>query len=89
VIRPDLGIPEHGFYIEVDHRYWHDGRLPNANDSRRDLEIEALGQHVERVSDVAIDRHLDATVDALWTIWQRLLRSQMHEARASRSAESK
>jgi hypothetical protein len=76
VIHPDLGIPERGFYIEVDHRYWHDGRLPSANDSRRDLEIAALGHHVERVSDVAIDRHLDATVNALWQIWQRVLRSR-------------
>jgi hypothetical protein len=89
VIHPDLGLPAQGFYIEVDHRYWHDGRLDSDYDCRRDLEVEALGHHVERVSDVAIDRHLDATVDALWTIWQGLLRSQMHEARASRSAESK
>jgi hypothetical protein len=76
VIHPDLGIPGHGFYIEVDHRYWHGGRPPSADDCRRDLEIEALGHRVERVSDVAIDRHLDATVDALWAIWQRVLRSR-------------
>ena len=75
VIHPDLGIPERGFYIEVDHLTWHGGRLADDYDCQRDLEIEALGHHVERVTDVAIDRHLDSTVDALWTIWQRVLRS--------------
>jgi hypothetical protein len=75
VIHPDLGIPECGFYIEVDHLTWHGGRLADDYDCRRDLEIEALGHHVERVTDVAIDDHLDATVDALWTIWQRVRRS--------------
>jgi hypothetical protein len=79
VIHPDLGIPERGFYIEVDHLTWHGGRLADDYDCRRDLQIEALGHHVERVTDVAIDRHLDETVEALWTIWQRL---------RTRSAES-
>jgi hypothetical protein len=40
IIHPDLGIPERGFYIEVDHRYWHDGRLPSAYDAGRDLEVQ-------------------------------------------------
>jgi very-short-patch-repair endonuclease len=75
VIHPDLGIPECGFYIEVDHLTWHGGRIADDYDCQRDLEIEALGHHVERVTDVAIDRHLSATVEALWSIWQRVLRS--------------
>jgi hypothetical protein len=86
-IHPDLGLPAHGFYVEIDHRTWHGGRLDADYDGRRDLEVEALGHHVSRVSDVAIDRHLERTVEALWAIWQRVLRSQMHESRASRSAE--
>jgi very-short-patch-repair endonuclease len=76
VIHPDLGIPARGFYIEIDHLTWHGGRLATDYDCRRDLEVAALGHHVERVTNVAIDRHLDATVEALWTIWQRVLRSR-------------
>jgi very-short-patch-repair endonuclease len=90
VIHPDLGIPDHGFFIEVDHLTWHGGRLETDYDCQRDLEIEALGLHVERVTDVAIDRRLAATVEALWTIYQRrqaLLRSQTHTVGASRSAD--
>ena len=87
VIHPDLGIPAHGFYIEVDHLTWHGGRLETDYDCQRDLEIEALGHHIERVTDVAIDRHLAATVEALWMIWQHILRSEMHRIGAPRSAE--
>jgi hypothetical protein len=87
VIHPDLGIPSRGFYIEIDHLHWHGGRLATDYDRRRDLEVEALGHEVHRVTDVSIDRHLSATVDALWEIWQHLLRSQMHRNGAPRSAE--
>ncbi len=85
-IHPDFGLPEVGFFVEVDHLTWHGGRLATDYDCQRDLEIEALGYHVERVTDVAIDRHLGATVEALWTIYQRLLRSQVHAIGAVRSA---
>ena len=87
LIHPDLGIPELGFFVEVDHLTWHGGRLATDYDCQRDLEIEALGHHVERVTDVAIDRHLTATVEALWTIYQRLLRSEVHTIGAARSAD--
>ena len=86
-IHPDLGLPDVGFFVEVDHLTWHGGRLATDYDCQRDLEIEALGHHVERVTDVAIDRHLGATVEALWTIYQRLLRSQVHTIGAARSAD--
>jgi very-short-patch-repair endonuclease len=87
VIHPDLGLPAHGFYIEVDHRTWHDGRFESDYDCRRDLAVEALGHHVVRVSDLAIDLYLDATVEALWEIWQRVLRSRVHTTCAPCSAE--
>ena len=87
VVHPDLGLPDVGFFVEVDHLTWHGGRLETDYDCQRDLEIEALGHHIERVTDVAIDRHLGATVEALWTIYQRLLRSQLHPIGASRSAD--
>jgi hypothetical protein len=75
-IHPDLGIPARGFYIEIDHLTWHGGRLATDYDCRRDLEVAALGHRVERVTNVAIDLHLDRTVEALWTIWQLHLRSR-------------
>lgn len=72
VIHPDLGIPEFGFFVEVDHLSWHGGRLETAYDRWRDLKVRAVtGFDVERVTDLAIDRHLAATVEDLWTVWQR------------------
>ena len=75
VIHPDLGVPR----ARLLHRGRppHVARRPDGSGLRlpRDLEIEALGHHVERVTDVAIDQHLDATVELLWSIWQRILRS--------------
>lgn len=87
VIHPDLGIPKVGFYIEVDHRTWHAGSVDADYDCRRDLEVEALGHRVQRVTDIAIDRHLDRTVEALWSIYQRHLRSRTVAEQRSRSAE--
>jgi hypothetical protein len=70
-IHPDLGLPDDGFYIEIDHLTWHGGRLENAYDKWRDRKVRLLGEHVERVSDIAIDRELDETVEDLWLLWQR------------------
>jgi len=75
VIHPDLGLPEHGFYVEVDHQTWHDGRYDSAYDKRRDMKVRALGLHVERVSDIALDTDLASTVEDLWAIWQRCVRA--------------
>jgi hypothetical protein len=72
VVHPDLGIPEDGFFVEVDHLTWHGGRHESAYDRRRDTKVRLAGCHVERVTDVAIDHHLDETVNDLWELWQRL-----------------
>jgi very-short-patch-repair endonuclease len=87
VIHPDLGLPSVGLYIEVDHRTWHDGRFDADYDNRRDLEVTALGHKVIRVSDVAIDRHLERTVEALWVTYQHHLRSHAHRNGAPRSPD--
>ena len=72
-VHPDLGIPDDGFFVEVDHLSWHGGRLETAYDRRRDLQLRAsTGFHVERVTDVAIDHHLDETVDDLLAVWRRV-----------------
>jgi very-short-patch-repair endonuclease len=87
IVHADLGLPEHGFFVEVDHLTWHGGRMAADYDSRRDLQVSALGLRVERVTDVSIDRHLAETVDALWAIWQHVLRSHVHRFGAPRSPE--
>jgi hypothetical protein len=81
VIHPDLGIPEHGFFVEVDHLSWHGGRLETAYDRRRDRMVRASGRHVERVTDIDLDRRLRDTVEELWTIWQSVLWSESHRIR--------
>jgi len=73
VIRPDLGIPECRFFVEVDHLTWHSRRETSANDRRRDLKARASGFHIERVSDVALDEDLDGTVENLWMQFQSLV----------------
>ena len=72
VVHPDLGVPADRFYVEVDHLTWHGGRAENAYDRRRDIKMRLAGCHVERVTDIAIDGHLDEVVDDLWVLWQHL-----------------
>lgn len=69
VVHPELGVPEDRFYIEVDHRTWHSG-MDAEYDSARDKQVRLAGNHVERVSDDAIDHRLAETVDTLWSLWQ-------------------
>lgn len=72
VVHPDLGLPDDRFYVEVDCWTWHSGRGDVAYDRRRDLKMRLAGNHVERVSDLAIDRHLGETVEDLWQRWQQV-----------------
>lgn len=71
VVHPDLGLPDDGFFVEVDHLSWHGGRIESAYDRRRDVKVRLAGFHVERVTDIAIDHHLAETVEDLWALWQR------------------
>jgi hypothetical protein len=73
VVHPDLGIPEAGFFIEVDHLSWHGGRHETAYDRERDLRVRASGYDVERVTDLAIDGDLEATVEQLWRAFHRVV----------------
>jgi hypothetical protein len=56
-------------------RRGHGGRHESAYDRGRNLRVRANGYDVERVSDVAIDYDLEATVEHLWEVLQRILRS--------------
>lgn len=71
IVHPDLGLPADGFYVEVDHLSWHGGRIQTAYDRWRDTKVRKAGFHVERVTDIALDHHLDETVEDLWDLWQR------------------
>ena len=82
VIHPDLGIPADGFYVEMDHLTWHNRRAQLAYDRQRDLRARADGYHIERVSDVALDDDLTATIENLWTVWQLVLRSRRYTSGA-------
>jgi len=62
VIHPDLGWPDLGFFVEVDHVSWHGGRAENAYDRWRDRQAMLAGATIVRVTDVDIDRRLPATV---------------------------
>jgi len=75
VIHPDLGVPQDGFFVEVDHLTWHARRGTSANDRRRDLKASASGFHIERVTDLALDDDLEATIEQLWIAWRRLVAS--------------
>lgn len=74
VVRPDLGIPDEHFFIEVDHATWHGG-LDNAYDRARDLEVERAGNCVKRVPTRSIDDDLDNTVAVLVELRSRWLNS--------------
>lgn len=72
VIHPDLGLPADGFFVEVDHLTWHGGRIETSYDTWRDRQVRLRGLHIERVTDVAIERSLTTTVDDLWRLWTRI-----------------
>jgi hypothetical protein len=78
VIHPDLGIPQDGFFVEVDHLAWHNRKAQSAYDRQRDLRARADGYHIERVSDIALEHDLAATIENLWTVWQRILWSRRY-----------
>jgi hypothetical protein len=79
-IHPDLGVPEHRFFVEVDHRRWHDSSEDRSYDAWRDRRLRLMGCWIERVSDLAIDHQLNDTVEDLWAAWVRV--SSRHAASA-------
>lgn len=70
-IHADLAHLASRTVIEVDHQYWHGGRLDIARDKRRDRELLAVGWTTVRVTDEDIHHRLLDTTEEL----VRLLRS--------------
>lgn len=70
-IHPDLGLPDDGFYVEIDHARWHSAAETVDYDTWRDRQLRLRGLWVERVSDRAIEHRLAETVEDLWTAWIR------------------
>lgn len=68
-IHPDLGLPDDGFFIEIDHPRWHSAARTVDYDTWRDRQLRLLGLWVERVSDRSITERLAETVDDLWGAW--------------------
>ena len=75
VIHPDLGIPELGFYVEVDHHTWHGGREAVDYDKARDRQLRLTGAVVERVTDQQINQSLPAVVGELLALVAQRRRS--------------
>ncbi len=62
VVHPDLGVPEVGLYVEVDHPTWHDATERASYDKWRDMEIRLLGGEVDRIPSRRVTHDLPAVV---------------------------
>ena len=62
VVHPDLGVPDVGLYVEVDHPTWHNAAEQAAYDKWRDFEIRLLGGEVERIPSGWLTHSLDTVV---------------------------
>jgi hypothetical protein len=58
VVHPDMGVPELGFFVEVDHHAWHTQADSVEYDKWRDRQIRLSGGEVERVPTSHIERSL-------------------------------
>lgn len=62
VVHPDMGAPEIGFFVEVDHHTWHTQAESVEYDKWRDREIRLTGREVERVPTSQIENSLPEVV---------------------------
>ena len=67
VVHPDMGVPDLGFFVEVDHHTWHTQAESVEYDKWRDRQIRLTGSEVERVPTSQIDTSLTAVVEDLTT----------------------
>ncbi|MFM8266509.1 MAG: hypothetical protein ACKOA2_00590 [Ilumatobacteraceae bacterium] len=81
-IHPDLGIPDIGFFIEVDHHTWHGTKEAIDRDTARDRQLRLLGAVVERVTDTQIRTQLSPTVAMLVELIRRRIAESRHSGAA-------
>ena len=62
VVHPDMGVPEIGFFVEVDHHTWHAQAESSEYDKWRDREVRLAGCEVERVPTSQIESSLPKVV---------------------------
>lgn len=58
VVHPDMGVPDIGFFVEVDHHTWHTQAESTEYDKWRDREVRLTGGEVERVATSQIENAL-------------------------------
>lgn len=64
-VHPDGALPDIRWAVEVDHVTWHGGRLDAQRDKGRDRKLRRVRWQVDRVTDVELAEHFDATIDEL------------------------
>lgn len=64
-VRLDLAHRECRVGIEVDHTFFHEGRLDAQGDKRRDRLLTTLGWTIVRITDEDVDRRFSATIAEL------------------------
>lgn len=65
LIHADGALPDIRWAVEVDHVTWHGGRLDAQRDKVRDRKLRRIGWQVDRVTDVEVRDHFDATIAEL------------------------
>jgi very-short-patch-repair endonuclease len=65
VIHPDGALPDIRWAVEIDHVTWHGGRLDAQRDKGRDRRLRRIGWQVDRVTDIELREHFEATIDEL------------------------
>ena len=64
-IHPDGALPDIRWAVEIDHVTWHGGRLDAQRDKGRDRKLRRIGWQVDRVTDIELKEHFDATIREL------------------------
>ncbi|MEO6654019.1 MAG: type IV toxin-antitoxin system AbiEi family antitoxin domain-containing protein [Ilumatobacteraceae bacterium] len=72
VIHPDGALPDVKWALEIDHVTWHGGRIDAQRDKARDRALRRVGWQVDRVTDVELEHHFEATIHELLEIIRSL-----------------
>ncbi|MEK7767429.1 MAG: DUF559 domain-containing protein, partial [bacterium] len=64
----DFYVPSYNQVIEVDGEYWHGKPEVKARDTRRDVELIALGYNVVRIPGNAIKKDARVALETAWRL---------------------